>query len=260
MIPQPEANPDQTQATKKLKLMLIVAHPDDECFAFGGALALAADQGVETRVICLTDGQAATNRGSSADAADLGRMRREEFTASCNILGVTQHELLDYQDAQLEFADFSRAAARLVRRMRQFQPDVVLTFGLDGGLNTHPDHTVVSALTTAAVHWAASAKRFPELGPIHITRRLFHISTDFFMDGRPAPLPAPWTLALDIRSVKTRKAEAFRAHTSQAPLVERTKEMFEERGDTEHYTLMASPDAQSATQAATQLTDMFTGL
>ena len=242
--------------TPGLKLMCVCAHPDDECFAFGGALALAADQGVETRVICLTDGQAATNRGTSADAADLGRMRREEFVASCDLLGVTRHELLDYQDAQLEFADFSRAAGRLVRRMRQFRPDVVLTFGLDGGLNTHPDHTVVSALTTAAVHWSASPKRFPELGPIHITRRLFHVSTSFFMDGRPAPLPAPGTLALDVRSVKTRKSDAFRAHTSQAPLMERTKEMFEERGDTEHYTLMASPDAQPATQ----LTGMFTGL
>ena len=41
----------------------MVAHPDDECYAFGGALALAADRGVETYVICLTDGQAATNRG-----------------------------------------------------------------------------------------------------------------------------------------------------------------------------------------------------
>ena len=49
-----------------LKLMCVVAHPDDECFAFGGALALAADTGIETYVVCLTDGQAATNRGDAA--------------------------------------------------------------------------------------------------------------------------------------------------------------------------------------------------
>ena len=92
----------------KLKMMCVAAHPDDECFAFGGALALAAERGIETYVICMTDGQAATNRGDAASGAELGRMRREEFVASCAVLGVKHHELLDYQDARLEFADFSR--------------------------------------------------------------------------------------------------------------------------------------------------------
>ena len=55
-----------------LKLMCVTAHPDDECYAFGGALALAADRGVETYVVCLTDGQAATNRGDAADGEALG--------------------------------------------------------------------------------------------------------------------------------------------------------------------------------------------
>ena len=87
--------------------MCVVAHPDDECFGFGGALALAAQQQVETYVVCLTDGQAATNRGSATTSEELGQIRRAEFAASCNILGVSQHELLDYQDGKLEFASFS---------------------------------------------------------------------------------------------------------------------------------------------------------
>src|ERR1700680_2948304 len=145
----------------KLKLMLVVAHPDDECFAFGGALALAADRGVETYVVCLTDGQAATHRGDATSAEELGTIRRAELTAPCNVLGVTPHELLDYHDAQLEFVNIARAAGRLVKRMRRFQPDVVLTFGSDGALNTHPDHMIVSMLTTAAFHWSGRAKRYP---------------------------------------------------------------------------------------------------
>ncbi len=147
------------------KLLCVTAHSDDECFAFGGALALAADAGVETSVLCFTDGQAATNRSAAASAAELGAMRRAEFAASCRILGVSHHELLDYQDAQLEFANFSQAAAKLVERIRRFQPHVVLTFGGDGGMNTHPDHTLVSAFSTAAFHWAGQTKRFPALGP-----------------------------------------------------------------------------------------------
>ncbi len=174
-----------------MKLMCVVAHPDDECFGFGGALALAADRGVETYVVCLTDGQAASARGNAADGEELGRMRRAEFAASCKVLGVTHHELLDYDDGRLEFVEVSRAAGRLVERMRRFRPDVVLTFGGEGGLNTHPDHMAVSMLTTAAFHWAGQERRYPELAMAFQPKRLYYLSTDFFMEGRQAPLPPP---------------------------------------------------------------------
>ena len=239
-----------------LRLMCVVAHPDDECFAFGGALALAAKRGIEVYVVCLTDGQAATNRGDAASGAELGRMRRAEFVASCEILGVMRHELMDYSDGQLEHVEFADATCRLVERMRQFRPDVVLTFGSDGSLNTHADHTMVSMLATAAFHWSGREKRFPEAGAAFQPRRLFHQSTNFFVPDRQAPLPAPWTVRLDIGSVRERKAEAFRAHTSQAPLMERTKELFAQYGGEEFYTLAASAEAMPAQLAS----DLFAGL
>jgi len=142
-------------------MMCAVAHPDDECFGFGGALALAADAGAETYVVCLTDGQAASARGTAESGEELGRMRRAEFAASCKVLGVTHHELLDYEDGRLEFVDFAKTAGRLVERMRRFRPDVVITFGGEGGLNTHTDHMMVSALTTAAFHWSGRERRYP---------------------------------------------------------------------------------------------------
>ena len=140
-----------------LRLLLITAHPDDECFAFGGALALAADRAVETTVLCLTDGQAAKHRGDSHSSQNLGQIRRAEFEASCKILGVTHAETLNYQDAQLEHEPLSKIAGDLVQRIRAIKPHVVLTFGADGAANTHPDHTSVSLATTAAFHWAGSA-------------------------------------------------------------------------------------------------------
>jgi LmbE family N-acetylglucosaminyl deacetylase len=238
-----------------LKMMCVVAHPDDECFAFGGALGLAADRGVETYVVCLTDGQAASNRGNAASGAALGKMRREEFGASCAVLGVTEYELMDYQDGQVEFVDFSVAAGRLVERMRRFQPDVVITFGGDGGLNTHADHMMVSMLTTAAFHWSGQAKRYPEMGEPHKAQRLYYLTTNFFMPERRTPMPMPWTVKLDIGSVRERKAEAFRQHVSQAPLIEKTKEMFERYGAEEYYALVAEADPQ----AAKLTTDLFDG-
>ena len=239
-----------------LKLLCVTAHPDDECFGFGGALMLAAKAGIETSVICFTDGQAATNRGSSMTPEHLGQMRREEFAASCKILDVTHTELLDYQDGQLEFADFSKTATLLVERIRTYQPTVVLTFGSDGGMNTHADHTMVSAFTTAAFHWAASPKRFPSLGPIHKAQRLFYNTANFFFPGRPSPLPAPWTVELDVSSVQSRKFEAFRAHTSQLPLMEKFQSYFEQRAGLEVYTLAATPEPKPAAM----MTDLFAHL
>ncbi|MEO8737833.1 MAG: PIG-L family deacetylase [Edaphobacter sp.] len=239
-----------------LKLMCVVAHPDDECFGFGGAIGLAADRGIETYVLCLTDGQAGSYRGDASSGEELGRMRRQEFASSCKVLGVTRYELLDYHDGRLEFVDFSQTAGRLVEKIRQFQPDVVITFGGDGGLNTHPDHMIVSMLTTAAFHWSGQVKRYPELGAAYAPQRLFYLSTNFFIPGRREPKPMPWTVTLDIRSVQARKAEAFRQHTSQVPLVEQTKALFEKYGVQEFYTLAAANDPQ----AAQQWTDLFEGL
>jgi LmbE family N-acetylglucosaminyl deacetylase len=132
----------------------------------------------------------------------------------------------------------------------------VLTFGMDGAPNTHPDHTVVSAATTAAVHWAASPKRYPEFGAVYLTPRLFHQTQNFFLEGRPQPLPAPWTVTLDIRPVFIRKIEAFRAHTTQNPLLDQVLPVFEEHGQQEFYALVATPDPRPAEQA----TDLFEGL
>ena len=222
--------------------MCVVAHPDDECFAFGGALALAADRGIETYVLCLTDGQAATARGTAESGEELGRMRRAEFAASCAVLGVKHRELLGYQDGRLEFEEFPRVAGRIVERMRRFQPDLVLTFGADGALNTHADHMMVSALTSAAFHWSGRERRYPELARAFQPQRLYTLTTNVFLPDRPSPLPSPWSVRLDVSGVLARKMEAFRAHVSQAPLMERTESFFREHGQYEFYSLAAAAE------------------
>jgi len=236
--------------------MCVVAHPDDECFAFGGALALYGERGVETYVVCLTDGQAATNRGDAATGQALGDMRREEFRRSCEVLGVTLNELMGYHDARLEHVEFPVAAGRLVERIRRFKPDVVMTFGGDGGQNTHADHMMVSMLTTAAFHWAWQAKRYPKAGEPHKAKRLYYVTGNVAIPDRPSAMMMPWTVTLDIRSVRERKSEAFRQHVSQAPLMERTKGFFAKYGAEEFYTLVAAEEPQAARQS----TDLFEGL
>ncbi len=238
------------------RLMCVVAHPDDECFAFGGALALASARGIQTYVVCLTDGQAATNRGVASSGDELAEVRQQEFAASCKVLGVTHHELLGYQDGQLESVEFAKAVGLLVARMRKFCPDVVVTFGGDGGMNAHADHMLVSAFTTTAFHWSGQPRRFPEFGASHQPKRLFYVTTNIFLPDRLPPKPMPWSVELDVRNVKERKTEAFRQHVSQAPLMERTRTFFEEHGATEFYALAAAIEPQQGRM----MTDLFEAL
>jgi LmbE family N-acetylglucosaminyl deacetylase len=61
-----------------LRLMCFTAHPDDECGAFGGALMQAHQRGVETSVVCLTEGRAASNRGNARSGDELARISHNQ--------------------------------------------------------------------------------------------------------------------------------------------------------------------------------------
>ena len=144
-----------------LRLMCFTAHPDDECGAFGGALMQAHQRGVETKVVCLTEGRAASNRGSARSGDELAALRRKEFAAALRVLHVAHGEVLAYPDGKLALQDFTRVTTDLVERIRRFRPQVVLTFGGDGNVNLHPDHTMVCCFATAAFHWAGTQQFRP---------------------------------------------------------------------------------------------------
>src|ERR1700721_846625 len=69
-----------------LRLMCFTAHPDDECGAFGGALMMAHQRGVETSVVCLTEGRAGSHRGNARNDDELAQLRRHEFAAALRVL------------------------------------------------------------------------------------------------------------------------------------------------------------------------------
>src|SRR5512147_3158761 len=150
------------RAGSMLRLLCVTAHPDDEAGAFGGTLLLSRERGIETYVICLTPGQAATYRGSTRSEEELAAQRRREFQDSCRILKVTRGEVLDYPDAALDRADFYRVVDDLVFRIRTIRPQVIMTLGPEGAVTAHPDHSMASLFATLAFHWAGRANRYVE--------------------------------------------------------------------------------------------------
>jgi len=210
---------------------------------------MAHRDGVETYLLCLTDGQAAHHRGKAADAGELGRMRRAELDAACQVLHITGCEVLHYPDGELMHEDFYALAGAIAERVRSVRPQVILTFGGDGSVNLHRDHTMVSAATTAAFHWAGRREFFPEqlergLQP-YAAQKLYYSSTQWVMvRDRPelaASPTVPYSLTLELGEFAQRKVEAFRKHSSQAAILDRVGKVLRKHLDVERYLLAAAP-------------------
>ena len=240
------------------RLLCVTAHPDDESGAFGGALLMAHRDGVETNLLCLTDGQAAHHRGEAADDAELGRMRRAELAAACEILGVTHYEVLHYPDGELAQQDFYALAGVIAERIRSARPQVVLTFGGDGNVNLHRDHTMVSAATTAAFHWAGRPEFFPEQTQRGLTpyapQKLYYASTPFVVvRGRPElgnSATVPYSLTLELGDLAETKLAAFQKHSSQAGVLARIGDVIRRHLEVERYLLAAAPGRIAAERDA----------
>jgi LmbE family N-acetylglucosaminyl deacetylase len=141
----------------KLKLMAILAHPDDESLGNGGMLAKYAAEGIELHLVVATRGE----RGWPGKEIDhpgleaLGKMRESEVRAAADVLGIHNVHFLDYIDGDLDTVHPAEVIAKIVGYLRQVRPDVVVTFGQYGGYG-HPDHIAISQFTTAAIVEAAN--------------------------------------------------------------------------------------------------------
>jgi LmbE family N-acetylglucosaminyl deacetylase len=242
-----------------LKLLCTTAHPDDEVWAFGGSLLRYQEQGIETHVLCLTRGMAATNRGGAKSSEELSAMRTEEFYAACRLLKVTHPSILDYPDGGLANLNFVNVAAEITRRIREIKPQVILTLGLEGTVTAHVDHSMVGLFTTAASHWAARTDRFPEhmesgLQP-HRVQKLYYVTAAKTWPERQPVSLAPVSARVDVRKYIETKIQAFRVHESQRALLEKYGDR-SLRQPEELFHLAASAVPQNAAEE----TDLFAGV
>lgn len=137
-------------------------------------------QGVDVLVVTCTGGERGSVLNPKLDRPDvwenMAEIRRAEMDLAREILGVRQ-AWLGFVDSGLPegdplpplpegcfgLVDPRRAAAPLVRLMREFRPHVVTTYDEDGGY-PHPDHIMCHRVSVEAFDAAGDADRFPDLG------------------------------------------------------------------------------------------------
>ena len=90
-----------------LKLMAVLAHPDDESLGTGGILAKYAAEGVETFLVTATRGERGWvgDEHQHPDLEVLGQIREAELQAATEILGISSVDFLGYIDGELDQAD-----------------------------------------------------------------------------------------------------------------------------------------------------------
>ena len=142
----------------ELRLMCVLAHPDDESLGTGGILAKYAKEGVATYVVTATRGERGRfdDKGTSPGPAIVGRTREAELRAAAQVLGVREVALLEYVDAELDRADPIEAADKIASHIRRIRPHVVVTFDPFGAYG-HPDHVAIAQFTAAGIARAAGA-------------------------------------------------------------------------------------------------------
>lgn len=139
------------------RLLVVVAHPDDETFGCGSLLAHARAAGVTTSVACATRGEAGSpTPGRGLDDADMAEVRAAELHAAAELLGVERVVLLDWADSGMEgepapgtlcAAPIDDVADRISQVIAELSPTVVVTLDASDG---HQDHAHVRDATVLA--------------------------------------------------------------------------------------------------------------
>jgi LmbE family N-acetylglucosaminyl deacetylase len=210
-----------------VRLLVVVAHPDDESFGCGSVLALAAARGDETCVLCATRGEAGESR---VDTDDVGRLREGELRAAADLLGVGEVRLLDHVDSGMEgepgvgtlaAADPAQVAAEVRAAVESWRPDVVVTLDASDG---HRDHAVIRDATLAAVDAATHrpvATYLWCLARSSMARWAEHVrelgtGAAYLAIGELGTPDEQITTVLDVAAVLPVRWAAITAHASQA--------------------------------------------
>jgi len=193
-----------------VRVLVVMAHPDDAEFGAAGTVARWAKEGRQVTYLILTDG----NRGSSDPAMTaerLAQIRHAEQRAAAMKLGVKDVFFLGYDDGSLQpTLDLRRQITRWIRRTK---PDVVMapdpTRRWTGQRYiNHPDHRAAGDATLDAIIPGSDTRLvFPELLDEGLEP---HQVKEIYLTGSNEP--DAW---VDISDTIDLKIEALREHKSQ---------------------------------------------
>ncbi|MSP78383.1 MAG: PIG-L family deacetylase [Dehalococcoidia bacterium] len=200
-------------------VLVVFAHPDDAEFGCCGTIAKWCKDGAEVHYLVATYG----DKGSQDPDMLPERMaiiREAEQRAAAAVLGVKSVEFMGYPDGEVEPS--REMLGKIVRRIRQVKPDVLLTMEPHPRLtHSHRDHRMVGLTAEdACFPYCRDRLHFPEhlregLEPHKVGAVLFFGGSDEHHEF------------VDISDVMDTKIAAIKKHASQVGTREIGPQQFE---------------------------------
>ncbi len=219
-----EANPARS-------ILHVYAHPDDESFGNPATIALYASRGVRMGLLTLTRGEAGLTNGVCAPE-ELGEVRQAELEEACRVLGVESLTLWRYPDGGLHRVREAEILPRIEAFMREFSPDVVVTYGEDG-VTGHPDHRAAGGWATQAFH--DLVRKNPAGAPGRLYHRVSPEKRRNLYDRPDLIYRTDYTTIVDGRSLPGVRLAAQACHRSQKQPTDYTRPPFFETGLVDYY-------------------------
>ena len=147
--------------TEKADVVVVTPHPDDAEFGVAGTVARWTKQGKQVVYVVCTNG----NKGTSdpnQKPEHLAEIRQGEQRAAAEVLGVREVIFLGNPDQGLE--DTPEFRKQIVRMIRQYRPETVVTADPYRRYIWHRDHRIAGQVTIDAVFpYARDHLAYPEL-------------------------------------------------------------------------------------------------
>ena len=147
--------------TKPVQVMVVTPHPDDAEFGVAGTVARWTREGKDViYVVCTNGNKGTTDPNMKPD--ELAKIREKEQLAAAKLLGVREVVFLGYPDQTLE--DTPEFRKDIVRLIRKYKPETVVTADLYRRYLWHRDHRITSRVTLDAVFpYARDLLAYPDL-------------------------------------------------------------------------------------------------
>ncbi|MET1178539.1 PIG-L family deacetylase [Peribacillus simplex] len=198
------------------RLLVVLAHPDDESFLCGGTIAKMSERGVHITLLCATKGEMGRRMGNPiiTTREALPELRVEELKRACEELGISDLRFLNVRDKTIEFESFDLLAERIVKVIREVQPGALVTFhGKYGG---HPDHCAIGRAAEFAFLKSGDPDYYPDsVFPAFKVHSLFFVLWHAFYDEWIKENGMSSITRVNIAGTLQKKIRALRSHRSQ---------------------------------------------
>lgn len=131
----------------KSKILVIVAHPDDELLGIGGTLNSLSQSGCKIKVVIL--GEGLTSRSDKRDSEDWEikiKQHRSNIHNAKSIIGYDELSIHDLPDNRFDSINLLDIIKVVEKEKKSFQPDIVFTHH-GGDLNIDHQLTFQAVMT-----------------------------------------------------------------------------------------------------------------